>query len=80
MAEMAVILSGLAASNEGDAYGLLFTASARGLNSKRIYNLQYMGYWHIRWRKPCQLPGWLKKLPPTIVSRPGFEPPISRTA
>ena len=36
MAKMAVILSGLAISNEGDAYGLLFTASALGLNSQQI--------------------------------------------
>jgi len=36
MAEMPVILSGLATSNEGDPYGLLFTASPLGLNFKRI--------------------------------------------
>ena len=30
MSEMAVILSGLATSNEGDAYGLLFTAIQLG--------------------------------------------------
>ena len=34
-AEIALILSGLAASNEGDAYGLLFTASPLGLNFKK---------------------------------------------
>ena len=35
---MAVILSGLATSNDGDAHGpaLLFTASPLGLNYKRI--------------------------------------------
>ena len=36
MAEMSIILSGLATSSEGDAYGLFFTASPRGHNSKRI--------------------------------------------
>jgi len=36
MVEMAVILSGLATSNEEDTYGLLFTASSLGRNSKRI--------------------------------------------
>ena len=59
VAKMAVILSGLATSNEGDAYYLLFTASPQGLNSKRIYNY--------RWRKPCQLPGWIKNSPYYIV-------------
>jgi len=39
MAEMVVILSGLATSNERDAYDLLFTASPRGLNSQQILNL-----------------------------------------
>ena len=34
--KMAVIISGLTTSNEGDGYGLLFTASPLGLNSKRI--------------------------------------------
>jgi hypothetical protein len=34
MAEMAGILNRLATSNEGDAHGLLFTASPLGLNSK----------------------------------------------
>jgi len=36
MAEMVGILRGLDASNEGDAYCLLFAASPRELNSKRI--------------------------------------------
>jgi len=36
MAEMAVILFVLATSNEGDAYGLQFTASQRGFNAKQI--------------------------------------------
>jgi len=51
-----IILSGLATSNEGDAYGLLFTASPRELiiNKFRIYN--------ILWRKPCQLSGWMQQL------------------
>jgi len=40
MAEMAGILRGLATSNEGDAHGLLFAASPRGLilNIFRIYD------------------------------------------
>ena len=42
MAEMAVILRGLATSNEGDTYGLLFTASPLGLKFET--NLQYMSY------------------------------------
>jgi len=42
MAEMATILSGLATSNEGDAYGLLFTGSLLGPNSKQIYNIWYI--------------------------------------
>jgi len=36
MAEMAVILSGLVTWNERDTYGLLFTASSLGFNSKQI--------------------------------------------
>ena len=36
IAKMAIILSGLSTSNEEDTYGLLFTASSLGLNSKRI--------------------------------------------
>jgi len=36
MAELVVILSDLATSNKGDIYGLLFTASLLGLNSKII--------------------------------------------
>jgi len=36
---MAVILHGLAMSNESDAYGLELTASSRWSNSKRIFNL-----------------------------------------
>jgi len=36
IAEMAVILSGLAPSKEGDAYDLLFTALPLGFNSKPI--------------------------------------------
>ena len=75
---MAVILSGLTTSNDGNAYGLLFTASPPWgliLNKFRIYNR-----WHIRRRKPCQLlVGW-KKTPLNIVLRPGFEPSTSRTA
>ena len=59
---MAVILRGLAtsSSNEGDAYDLYFTASPWGLiqNKFRVYNI-----WHIRWRKPCRLPGWMSPLP-----------------
>jgi len=35
MVEMAVTLSGLTSSNEGDAFGLLFTVSPLGHNSKR---------------------------------------------
>ena len=44
MVEMEVILNGLDTPNEGDADGLLFTASSLGLNSKRIWNLQYVVY------------------------------------
>ena len=57
MAEIAVTFNGLATTNEGDAYGLQFTTSPRGLilNKCRIYNR-----WHIQRRKPCQLPGWMK--------------------
>jgi len=58
MAEMAVILSDLAISNEGDAHGLLFIASPLALKSKQIYNI-----WHIRWIKPCQLLGWMENSP-----------------
>ena len=74
MAKMAV-LSSLINSNEGDSYGLLFTASPPALNSKRIYRLQYMAYSVMR--EPCQLPGWIKTRP-AIVSQPGFEPPTFR--
>jgi len=44
MAEMASILRGLATS----PWVLI-------LNKFTIYNI-----WHIRWRKPCLLPGWTK--------------------
>ena len=36
MAELVVILCGLATSTEEYAYGLYFTASPRGLNCKQI--------------------------------------------
>jgi len=54
MAEMAVILRGLATLNEKDARGLGFTASPRGLilNKYRFYNI-----W---WKRPCQLSGRMK--------------------
>jgi len=57
MAELAVILRGLATSNEGDPYvdmvcNLLLHHRELILNKFRIYNI-----WHIRRRKPCQLPG-----------------------
>ena len=47
----------LETSNEGDPYGLQFTASPCELilNKFRIYNR-----WDILWGKPCQLPGWMK--------------------
>ena len=58
MADRAVILPGLATSNEGDAQSLLFTASPWGLivNKFTIYNK-----WHIRRRKSRRLPDWMKK-------------------
>ena len=68
---MAGFLLGLATSNEGDTYGLYFTASPWGLilNKFRIYNR-----WQILQRKPCQLPGWMKNFS-YYSARLIFEPP-----
>jgi len=60
---MAVILCGLTTSNKGDAYVLLdYNLQLQHedliLNEFRIYNI-----WPIRWRKPGQLPGWMKNSP-----------------
>jgi len=72
-----IILSSLATSNEVDAHGLLFTASPLELNSKRIYNLQYMAY-SVEKTLPV---AWLgEKLSPTIVPQLGLEPSTSHTA
>ena len=76
MAVMAVILCGLATSNEGDAYGLLFTASPRGLF---LINLEFTIYGILSGENLAGcLVGW--KTPSTIMSQPGFEHQTSRTA
>jgi len=60
MAEIAVILSGLATSNEGAGYDLLFTASPLGLNCRQI---RISNIWHVQRRKSCQLLGWMENSP-----------------
>ena len=57
MGEMTVILRGLATSNEGDAYGLYFTASTWELilNKFTIYNR-----WYIRQKKTLPV-AWLNE-------------------
>jgi len=59
MAEMAVIVRGLAPSNEEDAFGLVFPVSPRVriLTKFRIYSR-----WRIRRNKPLAVPWFDEKL------------------
>ena len=54
MAEMAVILRGWLLQMR-EMYMFCNFSLTTGSNTKSIYSI-----WHIRGRKPCQLPGWMK--------------------
>ena len=72
---MAVMISGLATSNEGDAYTWSVICCLI-LNEFTIFNI-YIAY---SVEKPCQFPGWVKKNSPTIARLLGFQSPTSHTA
>jgi TRAP-type mannitol/chloroaromatic compound transport system substrate-binding protein len=75
MAEMAIMLRGVATSNEGDAYTWSVICCLI-INEFRIYNI----YSIFSGKNPSQFPGWVKKNSPTIARLLGFQSPTSHTA